>query len=107
MADEVICPVCEEDCKEDEPEFCSKCQKPAHCWCVVKIGETQLCVLCYERSKMEVEEGEMPHESYTLINGDAKLSPSQKENLINWASAIRDSIKAHYPADSLQRPKKK
>jgi hypothetical protein len=60
-----------------------------------------------EEINSEVEEGEMPHESYTLIHGDAKLSPSQKENLINWASAIRDSIKAHYPADSLQRPKKK
>jgi len=25
---------------------------------------------------------------------------------MSWASEIRDSIKAHYPADSLQRPKK-
>ena len=55
----------------------------------------------------EVEEGEMPLESYTLIHGDAKLSPSQKEKLMSWASEIRDSIKAHNPADSLQRPKKK
>jgi hypothetical protein len=55
----------------------------------------------------EVEEGEMPHEAYTLIHGDAKLSPSQKEKIMNWATEIRDSIKAHYPADSLQRPKKK
>jgi hypothetical protein len=55
----------------------------------------------------EVEEGEMPLEAYTLIHGDAKLSSSQKEKLMSWASEIRDSIKAHYPADSLQRPKKK
>ena len=62
MADKVICPVCEEECKEDEPEFnefCSKCQKPAHCWCVVKTGETQICVLCYDRSKREEEEREI------------------------------------------------
>ncbi|NDE10619.1 MAG: cytochrome C, partial [Chitinophagia bacterium] len=52
------------------------------------------------------KEGEMPLESYTFIHGDAKLNPAQKEKLISWASEIRDSIKAHYPADSLQRPKK-
>jgi hypothetical protein len=54
----------------------------------------------------EVEEGEMPLQSYTFIHGDAKLSPAQKESLINWASATRDSIKANYPADSLLRPKR-
>ena len=60
-----------------------------------------------EEINSEVEEGEMPHEAYTLIHGDAKLNSSQKEKLMSWASEIRDSIKAHYPADSLQRPKKK
>jgi hypothetical protein len=55
----------------------------------------------------EVEEGEMPLESYTFIHGNTKLNPAQKEKIMNWASEIRDSIKAHYPADSLQRPKKK
>ena len=49
----------------------------------------------------------MPLESYTFIHGDAKLNPAQKEKLMSWASEIRNSIKAHYPADSLQRPKKK
>jgi hypothetical protein len=60
-----------------------------------------------EKLNSEVKEGEMPLESYTFIHGDAKLSPAQKEKIMGWASEIRDSIKAHYPADSLQRPKKK
>ena len=65
MADKVICPVCEEDfCKEDEPEFCSKCQKPAHCWCVTKIGETQLCGICYDKNKNDSN----PSSSYTLLS---------------------------------------
>jgi len=59
-----------------------------------------------EKMNSEVKEGEMPLESYTFIHGDAKLNPTQKEKLMSWASEIRDSIKAHYPADSLQRPKK-
>jgi len=59
-----------------------------------------------EKMNSEVKEGEMPLESYTFIHGDAKLNPAQKEKLMSWASEIRDSIKAHYPADSLQRPKK-
>lgn len=59
-----------------------------------------------EKMNSEVKEGEMPLESYTFIHGDAKLNPAQKEKLLSWASEIRDSIKAHYPADSLQRPKK-
>ncbi len=51
----------------------------------------------------EIEEDEMPIESYTLIHGDAKLSASQKKLVTDWAIAIRDSIKAHYPEDSLVR----
>ncbi len=37
----------------------------------------------------EVEHGEMPLESYTLIHGDAQLSAEQTEALINWAKAAR------------------
>ncbi len=59
-----------------------------------------------EEIKKEVEEGEMPLQSYTIIHGDAKLSAAQKEILLQWASTTRDSIKANYPADSLLRPKK-
>jgi hypothetical protein len=48
----------------------------------------------------------MPLESYTLIHGNAKLNEQQKLMVANWVSAIRDSIKAQYPEDSLKRPQK-
>ena len=51
----------------------------------------------------EIEEDEMPIESYTFIHGGAKLSAPQKKLITDWATAIRDSIKAHYPEDSLVR----
>lgn len=37
----------------------------------------------------EVEDGEMPLESYTLIHTKAKLNSSQTEALINWAKVAR------------------
>ena len=51
----------------------------------------------------EIEEDEMPIESYTLIHGGAKLSAPQKKVVIDWATAIRDNIKSDYPEDSLVR----
>lgn len=53
----------------------------------------------------QVDENEMPLSSYTLIHRNASLSKDQKLSLNNWATAIRDSIKANYPADSLIRKK--
>ena len=49
----------------------------------------------------EVEEDEMPLSSYILIHTDAKLSSEHKKTLTNWAKNMRDTMKAHYPADSL------
>ncbi|MGG9971232.1 heme-binding domain-containing protein [Ferruginibacter sp. SUN002] len=49
----------------------------------------------------EVKENEMPLSSYTLMHSEAKLDDAQKKLLMNWASSLRDSIKAKYPADSL------
>lgn len=54
----------------------------------------------------EVKEGEMPLGSYTIIHKNAILTEAEKLVLANWATAIRDSIKAKYPADSLVMPKK-
>ncbi len=51
----------------------------------------------------EVKEDEMPTNSYTLIHRDAKLDKDQKLSLMNWATAIRDTMKATYPADSLTK----
>ena len=49
-----------------------------------------------------VSDGEMPLPSYLLIHTDAKLSDEQKQKLIDWASAMRDSMKAKYSVDSLR-----
>jgi hypothetical protein len=52
-----------------------------------------------------VKEGEMPLDSYLWIHNDAKLDEKQKLTLANWVTAIRDTMKATYPADSLVRKK--
>jgi hypothetical protein len=49
----------------------------------------------------EIGSDGMPLLSYTLIHKYAILTPDQKSALINWATTIRDSIKANTPADSL------
>lgn len=49
----------------------------------------------------QVKKNEMPLSSYTLIHTDAKLTEGQKLAIAAWATSIRDSIKAHYPPDSL------
>jgi len=55
----------------------------------------------------EVEEGEMPLNSYTWIHKNAILTNEEKTTLVSWFKSIQDSIKANYPADSLVLPKKK
>jgi hypothetical protein len=49
----------------------------------------------------EVKGGGMPLKSYTLIHRNAKLAPSEKAQLLNWASAEYEGMRALYPADSL------
>jgi hypothetical protein len=66
--------------------------------------------LRYQYHKLEeiaeqVKKGEMPLESYTWMHKDAILSETEKNTLINWADAMRDSMKAKYPIDSLIRKK--
>lgn len=53
----------------------------------------------------EVKEGDMPLGSYTLIHTDARLTPAEKTTLIDWATSVRTTMKAKYPADSLVRKK--
>jgi len=55
----------------------------------------------------EVKEGEMPLESYTLVHRNANLTMEEKNILVNWSAAVRDTMKARYPADSLIMKKKK
>lgn len=52
------------------------------------------------------DEGEMPLDSYLWIHKNAKLDAPQKLTLDNWVTAVRATIKANYPADSLVRKKK-
>ncbi|MCP9769638.1 cytochrome C [Lacihabitans sp. LS3-19] len=56
-----------------------------------------------EETKEMVEKKEMPLESYTYfgLHKEAKLTDEQRQILITWAEAQMDSLKAHYPADSL------
>lgn len=61
----------------------------------------------YKRMKEcidEVKEGDMPLDSYLWIHKDAKLTDAEKEKLYAWCNGIMDTIKAHYPADSLVLP---
>ena len=66
--------------------------------------------LRYQYHKMEefaeqVKEDEMPLDSYIWMHKAAKLTENEKSKLINWADAIRDSMKANYPMDSLTKKK--
>ncbi len=60
-----------------------------------------------EECNEQVKEAEMPLNSYTWIHKNAILTDKEKETLAYWVNAIRDSIKAKYPADSLVLPKRK
>ena len=39
-----------------------------------------------------IEEGEMPMDSYTWMHGEAKLSNTQKQLLIDWFKAERSKL---------------
>ena len=54
-----------------------------------------------EELKEQIDEDEMPLSSYTLIHRDAILSEADKKILIRLSESVRDSLEAHYPADSL------
>jgi hypothetical protein len=51
----------------------------------------------------QVQRDEMPLSSYLLIHTYAKLSNSEKSEFVQWCSAMRDSMKATFPIDSLER----
>ena len=53
--------------------------------------------------KENVENDEMPLPSYLLIHRYAKLSATEKNDLIQWCAAMRDSMKTKFPVDSLER----
>jgi hypothetical protein len=51
----------------------------------------------------QVKEKEMPLNSYTWVHGDAKLTDEERVTLTTWAQSVMDTMKAHYPIDSLVR----
>jgi hypothetical protein len=55
----------------------------------------------FEEIIENVKEEEMPLSSYTWIHSDAKLTPDQRALITTWAQSMMDTIKLHYPADSL------
>lgn len=40
----------------------------------------------------QIESGEMPLDSYTLIHKDAKFSEAESEEMINWITRLKDSL---------------
>jgi hypothetical protein len=55
----------------------------------------------------KVEKDEMPLPSYLLIHRYARLSPEEKNELVQWCTAMRDSMKVKFPLDSLERRQRK
>jgi len=60
----------------------------------------------FEEIREMVERDEMPLPSYLLIHRDAVLTDDAAAMLIAWTEAMRDSMEAWYPADSLRRPQR-
>jgi len=58
-----------------------------------------------EEISEQVDEGEMPLSSYTIIHKNAKLTLEQKRQLVGWSNQLQNDMKAKYPADSLIRKK--
>ena len=54
-----------------------------------------------EEVQETVEENFMPLESYTWVHKDAVLTKEEKDKIITWSRAIRDTMEAKYPMDSL------
>ena len=51
----------------------------------------------------QVQENEMPLSSYTLIHTKAKLNDADKNNVVRWATSLKDSFIHVYPKDSLEK----
>lgn len=62
----------------------------------------------FEETVEEVEEGEMPLESYTWlgVHADANLTDAERETVISWARAQMDTLRRNYPPDSLVRKRR-
>lgn len=63
----------------------------------------------FEEIIEEVEEREMPLESYTYLglHREADLTKEQRKIIMEWARKQMDVLKANYPADSLVMPRRR
>lgn len=59
----------------------------------------------FKEINKQVQDGEMPLTSYTILHRDALLNAEQKSILENWATTSIKEMESKYPADSLVRPK--
>jgi hypothetical protein len=59
-----------------------------------------------EEIKKQIDNGDMPLSSYTIIHRDARLTDGEKNTIITWSENIRKDMEAKYPKDSLIRKKK-
>ena len=53
--------------------------------------------------KKQIDKGDMPLSSYTLIHTDARLTDVQKNTIESWSEGIKKQMEAKYPKDSLER----
>ncbi|MEO5946712.1 MAG: heme-binding domain-containing protein [Chitinophagaceae bacterium] len=93
--------------------------QPVHWWLDkhIRNGKSELNFdeythksLRYQYHKMEetveiVKDGKMPIKEYKWTHGDARLTEDEKNKVINWATAVMDTMKAKYPIDSLVKKK--
>jgi len=56
-----------------------------------------------EEIKKQIDSGDMPLSSYTIIHRDAILTDAEKNTIITWSENIRKEMEAKYPKDSLIR----
>ncbi|MEP6465339.1 MAG: heme-binding domain-containing protein [Parafilimonas sp.] len=56
--------------------------------------------------KKQIDKGDMPLSTYTLIHTDARLTDSQKNTIISWSEGIKKEMEAKYPKDSLEKKRK-
>lgn len=59
----------------------------------------------YREIEEQIEESEMPLDSYLWIHGEAELSPPQKKLVVDWAIENRMILEKQYP-DSIPKKRK-
>ena len=59
-----------------------------------------------EEIKKQIDKGDMPLSSYTIIHRNAILTDAEKNTIITWSENIRKEMEAKYPKDSLIRKRR-